>query len=1036
MPLIKAFSELSKGDASIAGGKGASLGEMTHVGIPVPPGFVILSNAFERFIEETDLNAEIDAVFHSVDPKEMHTVEHASEKIQALILKAQMPADIAREIQTFYTNLDSQYVAVRSSATAEDSASAAWAGQLDSYLNTTEETLLTNVQKCWASLFTPRAIFYRFEKGLHTTKISVAVVVQKMVASEVSGIAFSVHPVTEDRNQLIIEAGFGLGEAIVSGSITPDSYVIEKEPRRVIDTNVNTQTRALYRVDSGGNEWKDILEPKASSQVLTEPQILELSELILRIERHYGFPCDIEWAFEGGKFYIVQSRPITTLTSSKTENSNQSVKQWHESETLLTFEINNIPLITEFLISYYYMPSGTLLGYGKGVLRHHVLRSVVARLNERGRELFYDETAIRKAATNFRLSAEIFRTACDDITTHGVNVMAMKRLLALAGDCIRAYEPFDTWYTDGAYEKRDVPAVARALAVAEEEKNALREEFGQLFLEPKKMFLAVLEHVSQKVGAPYKDLVWYLPEEIEAACSGELLAQSRLQARHQAYVRLQELDGHITLLEGDEAEAYLDAFYAGTSQTGTLLRGVCAHAGSRKPIRGTVRVINSDYLNFSNTERKMDAMQLGDILVSPTTAPDLMPALKKAAAIVTDVGGMLSHAAIVARELDTPCIVGTGFASRVLKDGDLVEADADNGVVRIIEKRLSPNPPFKIYSAWSKNWDSQFSLLACDIGLKVYLTFKKEFGAALIPVVMHREGHSSCYYADEQLDAFTTQLWKLYTRDPDILNRWITEAKKGSDRLAKLIEEGGKLAALDDFCTCVDDFGGPNFAIREVTNRFTPDEHKEEIDAVTEYRKYTELFYFNMDLYLEKIVNEVVQKTGYAKELIQSLTLPELTAYVTGAPLPSKEIAQARYEKSVAWFVDGNFAYYNGDLDEAIGILQGSYDGSGSFTGVKAYGGKTTGIVKTITSYDASVTITDENILVTGMTDPRFIHLMHTAKGFVTDAGGMLSHAAIVARELKKPCIVGTKIATQVLHDGDLVEVDADNGVVRILERA
>ncbi|MFM2331024.1 MAG: hypothetical protein RLZZ26_531, partial [Candidatus Parcubacteria bacterium] len=280
MNFIKEFGTLGKGDAAIAGGKGASLGEMTQAGIPVPPGFVILSNAFERFLDETDLSVEIDAALHSVNQAEMHTVENASEKIQALILDARMPDDIMEEIQSEYAKLDATYVAVRSSATAEDSASAAWAGQLDSYLNTTANSLLTNVQKCWASLFTPRAIFYRFEKELHKQKISVAVVVQKMAASEVSGIAFSVHPVTEDRNQLIIEAGFGLGEAIVSGQVTPDSYVVEKEPRGIIDTNVSTQTRALYRVDAGGNEWRDIPEPRASSEVLTPEQILELSEII------------------------------------------------------------------------------------------------------------------------------------------------------------------------------------------------------------------------------------------------------------------------------------------------------------------------------------------------------------------------------------------------------------------------------------------------------------------------------------------------------------------------------------------------------------------------------------------------------------------------------------------------------------------------------------------------------------------------------------------------------------------------------------
>jgi len=312
---IKPFQNLSKTDVALAGGKGASLGEMTRADIPVPPGFVVLSGAFERFIEETDLNVEIDAKLHVVDHNAMHTVEEASQKIQTLILQAKMPEDIADEVLAAFKKLNAKYVAVRSSATAEDSSAAAWAGQLESYLNTTEEKLLENVRKCWASLFTPRAIFYRFEQDLHKQKISVAVVVQKMVESEKSGIAFSVHPVTQDRNQLIIEAGYGLGEAIVSGSITPDGYVVEKEPRRIIDKNINTQKRMLARAESGGNEWQNIPIKQGGQSVLNDDQIMELADLILKIEDHYKSPQDIEWAFEKGTFHITQSRPITTLGS-------------------------------------------------------------------------------------------------------------------------------------------------------------------------------------------------------------------------------------------------------------------------------------------------------------------------------------------------------------------------------------------------------------------------------------------------------------------------------------------------------------------------------------------------------------------------------------------------------------------------------------------------------------------------------------------------------------------------------------------------
>lgn len=308
----KEFSELSKNDAGIAGGKGASLGEMTQAGLAVPPGFVILSGAFDAFLEETDLGVEIKAIFNKINKEDINSVETASEKIRALIKSAEFPKDIKTEIKKEYELLNSEYVAVRSSATAEDSAIASWAGELESYLNTTEENLFESVKKCWASLFTPRAIFYRFEKEMHKQKVSVAVVVQKMVQSEVSGISFTVHPVTEDRNQMVIEAGYGLGEAIVGGMITPDTYVINKKEYSIEDKNISEQKMMICRRD-GITEENVVPSHMQSLQKILDEQILELSKICLEIENHYGFPCDIEWALEKGKFYITQSRPITTL---------------------------------------------------------------------------------------------------------------------------------------------------------------------------------------------------------------------------------------------------------------------------------------------------------------------------------------------------------------------------------------------------------------------------------------------------------------------------------------------------------------------------------------------------------------------------------------------------------------------------------------------------------------------------------------------------------------------------------------------------
>jgi len=310
---IKNFTKISKKDVAIAGGKGASLGEMTRAGIPVPPGFVVLASAFDEYLEETDLLQDIEAQLDKVNYDDINSVERASVTIRDLIHDIPVPVSVAREVELAHRSLGEGWVAVRSSATAEDSSVASWAGELESYLNTTEKSLLNNIKSCWSSLFTPRAIFYRKEKNLHKQAVSVAVVVQAMVESEISGITFTVHPVTKDRRQMIIEAVWGLGEAIVSGTVTPDSYVINKNNWEIIDLNINAQAKQAVRGKSGGTKWLAVPAVKKYRQILTDAQVVKLAKLCVKIEEHYKLPQDIEWAFAKGKYYIVQSRPITTL---------------------------------------------------------------------------------------------------------------------------------------------------------------------------------------------------------------------------------------------------------------------------------------------------------------------------------------------------------------------------------------------------------------------------------------------------------------------------------------------------------------------------------------------------------------------------------------------------------------------------------------------------------------------------------------------------------------------------------------------------
>lgn len=655
MQYTKPFKELTKDDAEIAGGKGASLGEMLNAGIPVPDGFVVLAGTFDTFLKETDLVQEIEAILDKVNHETVHTVERASESIQSLILSREMPVDIQKEIVEEFAKLDAEYVAVRSSATAEDGTEHAWAGQLDSFLNTTESDLIEKVRKCWASLFTPRAIFYRFEKGLHATHISVAVVVQKMVNSEKSGIAFSVHPVTEDYNQLIIEAGFGLGEAIVSGSVTPDSYVVEKEPRRILDVNVSDQGRALYRVEGGGSEWKTLDAPVSASQVLSETHIQELSEIILRIENHYGFPCDIEWAFEDGVFYIVQSRPITTLTK-------KEAKQFFEKAYTRNFSI----IMQEL---WFYANTESLKEQLS--LQEYLYYPPYAYFMRDGVEEVWENVKANEWLLA-KLSEKISEDPSFFETVYGRYQETLAKVKPWWSRDLNSLEELEEYISLLQEGINDFVIIYGSLMIENlpEEWKKQAEDFREkdvFFAESNKTLTKALQTIYPDFG----HFSVYITQD-------ELQKKSSLE-------EMEKRDSGFGFIPGIFKEdcsfsQYRSAhpdfqFIVETPESEDFLKGQAAYPGIQQ---GRVKIVKR--------LDQAEVLQEGEIIVSPMTTPDFAPATKKAAALITDEGGVTCHAAIIAREMKKPCIIGTKFATQVLQDGDLVEVDAESGVVRILEK--------------------------------------------------------------------------------------------------------------------------------------------------------------------------------------------------------------------------------------------------------------------------------------------------------------------------------------------------------------
>ena len=329
---IKWFSELNKNSGDIAGGKGANLAEIYNLGIPVPPGFVVTTKSYEHFIKKAGLKEKIKQLLEKINYEDTKQLEEITKQVRELIVKSEFPKEIEEEILEAYENLDVKetgfkkstaleilrsssepvFVAVRSSATTEDLAEASFAGQQDSFVNIKGKfELLKHIKKCFSSLFTARATYYRYKKGFKHEQSSLAVVVQKMIDSSKSGVIFSKNPIDKNDN-IIIEAVWGLGEGVVSGKITPDKYVISPE-LEILDKKISDKKIAITR-DSGGNkEVVRLNKEKSKQQVLKEYEIKELVEFAIKIEKHYQKPQDIEFAIEGEEIYIVQTRQITTI---------------------------------------------------------------------------------------------------------------------------------------------------------------------------------------------------------------------------------------------------------------------------------------------------------------------------------------------------------------------------------------------------------------------------------------------------------------------------------------------------------------------------------------------------------------------------------------------------------------------------------------------------------------------------------------------------------------------------------------------------
>lgn len=793
---IKFFKDIDEND--IVGGKGANLANMLQHGFNVPNGFVISANIFNSFLDENHIKEDINKLIQECDINDEKKTEYISNQIISILDKCNISNSIQNEIIDNCKLLNSKEVAVRSSATSEDGKNHAWAGQLETFLNVDESNIIEAVKKCWCSIFSPRALFYRI-KNNDISDIAVAVVIQEMVQSEESGIAFSINPTTNNKNEIVIEAVLGLGEAIVSGKVSPDTYIIDKNENIITNKEIKEQ-----RIKLENTKW--IIVEDGNSQKLNDDKIRELSNTIKEIESLYGFPVDIEWGIQNNRIYILQCRPITTIKDNNLINIIKNAGDWkfyvsrkfnwfvENTEIYSTLEnIQKEVLGFELAVQNYLCLNGDeySLDTDFDILCEKLDRFFNADVNffdkfakiemdivdEVNKYIDYlknknlgelDTDGLINEFKRFNIlyiksfiagmtrpEDYLTKTLEEELINQNYNRQDIDNIFAKISTCPNeiplsySEEPLDllkmalesknetniddlinkhikkyAWikgpleFEDTCFTKEEYIERLNNLAndnIEEKIENILQVRKNNdveymnimkqysfstkilklieairnfIFLRTytteysDKLFYTgrhtIFKEITQRTNVVDSDLIMLTDIEIlDIINSGTMSPEisSILKDRKKGFAMIW-IDGIVTTVFGDESidiQNEIAKEFKTTDDTydnDDIIIGDIANKGKAKGIAKILTSYNDVY-----------KVQKGDIIVATMTTPDYIFAMEKAAGFITDEGGITCHAAILSREFNVPCIVGTIDATKKIKNGDLIEIDAYNGKI-------------------------------------------------------------------------------------------------------------------------------------------------------------------------------------------------------------------------------------------------------------------------------------------------------------------------------------------------------------------
>lgn len=804
---IKFFEDISEDD--IVGGKGSSLAKMYQNKFNIPNGYIIMADVFDKFLNENNFKEEIQEIINKCNANDERDIENKSKEIVQIISKCYISDSLKKEIIESYKKLNCKYVAVRSSATSEDGKSHAWAGQLETFLNVNETNIIESIKKCWSSIFSPRAIFYRI-KNNDTSDITVAVIVQKMIQSDVSGVAFSINPTNNNSNEIVIESVLGLGEAIVSGKATPDNYIIDKEDNRIISKTIKCQKTKLVK-ENEINKWLEVKD--GNLQKLDDKIILELSNLIKETENCYGFPVDIEWGIESHKIYILQCRPITTI------KKNQLVEKIKKSGSWKFYVSRRFNWFVENTEIY-----ASLEKYQKELLGFEIATQNYLCLNGDEYSLDTDFEILCKKLDNylqkdinfFEKFAKIEFDLVEEVKEYlkylknkNLEILSFKELYEemkkFNNIYIKSFIPgmtrpedylidrLEKELIDTNFTKRDIEIIFSKistcpnyfpLSYSEEPLNLLK--IALEIKKGKKIEGLIEEHVQKyswiKGPVEFEDTAFtkedylsrlntIISDDIERKIENinnvrknndieyeKILEQYKFTEKAKSLIKairnfiflrtytteysdhlfylgrhtiFKEISNRTDIADGDlimlDDKEILDIL----ENQGTMSKEIKNVLKNRKKgfamiwINGNVQTVFGNeslelqdeiariYKTLSNEEEISDSkiisgsiankgkvkgiarilttyqdiykVEKGDIIVATMTTPDYVSAMEKASGFITDEGGITCHAAILSREFNVPCIVGTVSGTKEIQDGQMIELDAYTGKVHILD---------------------------------------------------------------------------------------------------------------------------------------------------------------------------------------------------------------------------------------------------------------------------------------------------------------------------------------------------------------